>query len=94
MPINLVIAYDITLPRRLNRIARVMKDYGVRVQKSIFVADLDPLLFARLRNRVEREMVLQEDAVKYFPLCERCADTLLAVGKSAGEYDDTPFLIL
>jgi len=94
MPINMVIAYDITQPRRLNRIARVMKDYGVRVQKSIFVADLDAMLFAHMKHRVECEMELEEDAVKYFPLCDRCADTLVAIGKCAGEYDDQPFLIL
>ncbi len=94
MPINMVIAYDITDPRRLNRIARVMKDYGVRVQKSIFVADLDEMQFARMRHRVEREMELDEDAVKYFPLCDCCSDTLVAIGKCAGEYDDKPFLVI
>lgn len=94
MPVNMVIAYDIAEPRRLNRIAKVMKDYGVRVQKSIFVADLDAMLFARMRHRVESEMDIDEDAVKYFPLCDRCADTLVAVGRCAGEYDDKPFLIL
>ncbi len=94
MPINMVIAYDITRPRRLNRIARVMKDYGMRVQKSIFVADMDGLRFAHMRHRVEGEMDLEEDAVKYFPLCDRCADTLVAIGRRAGDYEDKPFLIL
>ena len=94
MPVNMVIAYDISHPRRLNRVARVMKDYGVRVQKSIFVADIDPLLLARLRHRAEQVMVMEEDAVKYFPLCDRCSDTLIAIGRNAAEYEDKPFEII
>jgi CRISPR-associated protein Cas2 len=94
MPINMVIAYDIAHSRRLKRIARVMKDYGTRVQKSIFIADIDPLLFARMRYRAEQEMVLEEDAVKYFPLCDRCSDTLIAIGRDAGEYEIKPFEII
>jgi len=94
MPANMVIAYDIAHPRRLNRISRIMKDYGMRVQKSIFIADLDALQFAQMRNRVEHAMELAEDAVKYFPLCDRCSDTLIAVGREAHEYEDRPFVIL
>ena len=33
---NMIVAYDIADPKRLQRIAKIMKDYGLRVQKSIF----------------------------------------------------------
>ncbi len=66
----MVIAYDIADPKRLSRIARIMKDYGMRVQKSIFIADIDSIQFTRMRYRAEKVMDLKDDAVKYFPLCD------------------------
>lgn len=77
---NMVIAYDIAHPRRLNRIARIMKDYGHRVQKSIFEVDVDERRFEEMRRRAERVMEHEADGVKYFSLCNRCADTLVALG--------------
>jgi CRISPR-associated protein Cas2 len=50
------------------------------VQKSIFAADIDECRFAKMRRRVESTMVREDDGVKCFPLCDRCADTLAALG--------------
>lgn len=91
---NMVVAYDIAEPRRLNRIAKVMKDYGVRVQKSIFEVEVSPAAFAEMRRRAEEIMEVAEDGVKYFPLCERCSDTLVAIGVCARGLDERPFVIL
>lgn len=77
---NMIVAYDIADPKRLGKIARIMKDYGHRVQKSIFEADIDERTFAEMRRRVEFVLVREVDGVKYFPLCDRCADTLVALG--------------
>lgn len=91
---NMIVAYDIADGRRLNRIAKVMKDFGVRVQKSIFEVEVSPAGFAEMRRRVEANLDHAEDGVKYFPLCDRCADTLVAIGVCARGVDDRPFVIL
>lgn len=77
---NMIVAYDIANPRRLSKIARVMKDYGFRVQKSIFEVEVDEAAFREMRRRTEAVMSLAEDGVKYFSLCGRCTDTLIALG--------------
>ena len=38
---DMLVIYDITEPRRLNKVAKVIKDYGIRVQKSIFEVDVN-----------------------------------------------------
>lgn len=90
---NMIVAYDIADPRRLNRVARIMKDYGRRVQKSIFEVEASETLFMEMKRRAERVMELEEDGVKYFPLCERCAGTLVAIGVSGELPDDGEYLI-
>lgn len=91
---NMVVAYDIADPRRLNRVAKVMKDFGLRVQKSIFEVEVSPVAFREMRKRTEAEMVPEEDGVKYFPLCNRCAETLVAIGLWARKDDDGPYVVL
>ena len=91
---NMIVAYDIADPKRLNKIARIMKDFGYRVQKSIFETEIDERLFAEMRRRVELVMVSQVDGVKYFPLCDRCADTLVALGVCAVVPVDEDYLLL
>lgn len=90
----MIVAYDITNPRRLQKIARIMKDYGVRVQKSIFEVAVDSLLFHQMRHRVEQVMDVKADGVKYFALCPKCSDTLIALGIGAERYSNGEYLIL
>lgn len=77
---NMIVAYDIADPRRLIRVAKIMKDYGLRVQKSVFEVETDPRLFREMRRRIEKELVFDEDGVKYFPLCKGCAEVFFAAG--------------
>lgn len=79
---NMVVAYDIADPRRLQRIAKIMKDYGLRVQKSIFEVEVTERQFAEMRKRAENEMLQEEDGVKFFPLCGRCCDTVITYGRT------------
>jgi len=78
---NMIVAYDIADPKRLAKIAKVMKDYGCRVQKSIFEVSARGGVFHELRRRVEAIIVPEEDGVKYFPVCEKCAGTVEIIGQ-------------
>ena len=90
---NLLIAYDIADPRRLNRIAKIMLDYGTRVQKSIFEVTFTGQAFREMRSRVEKEIVPAEDGVKYFSLCEKCAGTVEIIGQGQFIDPDKEFYI-
>lgn len=83
---NMIVTYDISDPKRLARVAKIMKDYGVRVQKSIFEVTISPPVFEKMRARLEKVMDLAEDGVKYFSVCEKCAGTVEIIGQ--GEYTD------
>jgi CRISPR-associated protein Cas2 len=76
-----VITYDICDPKRLNKVAKIMKDYGVRVQKSIFEAALNPRQLEILKSRIKKVMDLDLDGVKFFLLCPKCDQKVNIIGK-------------
>ncbi len=68
-----VIAYDITHPRRLRRLANICGDYGVRVQKSVFEFWLDQDRFDELWRRLCAVMDAKDDVLIAFSLDEKAA---------------------
>lgn len=89
-----LIAYDISHPRRLQRVAKVMLDYGPRLQKSVFEAELTPRLLHELRQRVLREIEPDEDGVKFYPLCRACEHPWLLLGQQEFHSQLEPYSII
>ncbi|MDL2122497.1 MAG: CRISPR-associated endonuclease Cas2 [Deltaproteobacteria bacterium] len=91
---NMIVTYDIADPRRLNRAAKVIKDYGIRVQKSKFEVTVDNKTFVEMKARIEDTIEPAEDGVKYFPVCERCAGTLEIIGQGIFIDPDEEYYVL
>lgn len=68
-----IITYDIANPRRLARVAKTCSKFAKRVQYSVFEAHLDTDQLANLIGQIERVIVDEEDSVRYYRLCNRCA---------------------
>ena len=68
-----LVAYDISHPKRLTRVAGVCEDFGVRVQYSLFECRLDPREFGRFGERLLQEIDPAEARVVAYPLDARCA---------------------
>jgi len=67
-----VVSYDIPSDRRRNRVCKLLKDYGERVQYSVFECVLRPNDLKRLRERLKPLLVPEEDDVRFYRLCETC----------------------
>jgi CRISPR-associated protein Cas2 len=90
----MIVTYDIADPCRLNRVAKVIKDYGIRVQKSKFEVTVDNKTFVEMKARIEDTIEPAEDGVKYFPVCERCAGTLEIIGQGIFIDPDEEYYVL
>jgi CRISPR-associated protein Cas2 len=86
--------YDIADPRRLNRVAKVLKDYGIRVQQSKFEIDVNQKAFAELQARITEEIDEAEDGVKYIPLCEGCRQKTEVIGQGRCIDQDHEFVVV
>lgn len=90
----LLAIYDIAEPRRLNRVARILKDYGYRVQKSKFEIEVSNSAFAELQARIAAVIDEEADGVKYIPLCERCRQKTEIIGQGRYVDPDHEFVVV
>lgn len=76
-----VIAYDIPSDSRRKKIMNLCRDYGVRRQYSVFLCDLSDENWQRFLQRLIRVIEPDEDSVLIFPLCGKCREEQLALGR-------------
>ena len=67
-----IVSYDIPDDRRRGKVCRLLKDFGERVQYSVFECHLRPQELARLQKRLRPLLVPEEDDVRFYRLCETC----------------------
>jgi CRISPR-associated protein Cas2 len=68
-----LITYDVSTTtregrRRLNRVAKVCKDYGQRAQNSVFECRVDPAQFAELKHRLLEIINPEQDSLRFYNL--------------------------
>ncbi|QTA93775.1 CRISPR-associated endonuclease Cas2 [Desulfonema magnum] len=60
------VAMDETGQKRLRRVAKACKDYGQRVQYSVFECILDPARWTFLRQRLIDEIDPEKDSLRFY----------------------------
>ena len=68
---HLLVTYDVATSseggeRRLRRVAKTCKDFGQRVQHSVFECKVDPGQFTFLKQRLLGEMDLAHDSLRFY----------------------------
>jgi len=64
------VIYDISDDKARNRVAKYCRNYGLyRVQKSVFLGDLDKNSIDEVFLR-SKELIEQSDSVYIFPMCD------------------------
>ena len=66
-----LVSYDVSTSsaggaKRLRRIAKVCKDYGQRVQFSVFECIVDPAQWALMRNKLIKIMDEKHDSLRFY----------------------------
>ncbi|HPB67351.1 MAG: CRISPR-associated endonuclease Cas2 [Candidatus Omnitrophica bacterium] len=66
-----LISYDVKMddsggPRRLRRVAKACKNFGQRVQYSVFECNVDPAQWAKLRQQLIDEIDLKKDSLRFY----------------------------
>lgn len=82
-----VIAYDIERDRPRQKVLSLLKDFGVRVQYSVFECDLDSKRLAELRDRLVRLIDRRRDRVHVYPMCQTCFAKAESWGAEDGGLD-------
>jgi len=77
-----VVSYDIADDRLRGRIARILDDYGDRVQRSVFEADLETATLGAMIGRLKREELGAADSIRIYALCASCAGKGIRLGSN------------
>lgn len=76
-----MISHDIPNDKRRTKLARLLLDFGDRVQYSVFEARLEQKLFDKLIQRINKEIDDQEDSVRVYPMCSTCEKGITILGQ-------------
>lgn len=80
-----LVAYDISDPRRLRRVAKLMEEYGARVQRSVFECRLSDDMFLALVAELMLLIKPRYDRVNIYRSCASCPK----FGGTGSEADST-----
>ncbi|NLE29142.1 MAG: CRISPR-associated endonuclease Cas2 [Phycisphaerae bacterium] len=89
----LVIGYDCTNDKRRLKVAKVLLDYGYRVQYSVFEADLDQALLDELIQRLNKIIDPEEDSIRIYHICQRCLDQTNLFGDAQLTNQEKVFIV-
>jgi CRISPR-associated protein Cas2 len=89
-----IVAYDISDPKRLRKVATTCEDFGTRKQYSVFLCRLSATDFVRLRSRLYDIIHLEEDQVLFLPVCGKCVQQMDTIGRPTEEHNARDVVIV
>jgi CRISPR-associated protein Cas2 len=90
MRINYIVTYDIRCDKRLRRVFRICKDFGIHLQYSVFECDLTSSDKLRMESRLKEAMNQTEDQVLFIdlgPASQRGERSISALGQGYTKLD-------
>ena len=93
-----LVTYDVSTKseagcRRLRHVAKICRNYGQRVQNSVFECAVDPAQFATMKGKLEKEIDQSSDSLRYYFLGSNWKHRIEHVGAKPA-YDPEGPLIL
>ncbi len=93
-----LVTYDVSMvtdggQRRLRRVAKACKDYGQRVQFSVFECEVDPAQWAVLRQRLIDEIDSEVDSLRFYFLGSNWRRRIEEIGAKKAYDPDGPLIV-
>ena len=93
-----LVSYDVQTtdaggPKRLRRVAKACKDFGQRVQFSVFECEVDPAQWATLRAKLLSEINPATDSLRFYFLGYNWKRRVEHAGAKAAVDFDAPMIV-
>lgn len=95
----IVVAYDVNTEtpqgrKRLRRVAQVCKNFGQRVQKSVFECQVNEMKFEDLRRKLLKEISKEDDNLRLYRLTEPRDNHVETYGQTRTIFfDEEPLIV-
>jgi len=93
-----VVSYDVSTvdpegPSRLRRVAKICKDYGQRVQFSVFECVVDPARWTFFRDKLIKEINPEQDSLRFYFLGANWKRRIEHVGAKKSVDPEGPLIV-
>jgi CRISPR-associated protein Cas2 len=93
-----LVSYDVSMkddegPRRLRRVAKMCKNYGQRVQYSVFECLVDPAQWTMLRQNLIDEIDENQDSLRFYFLGANWRKRVEHIGAKKGIDQEGPLIL-
>lgn len=88
-----LVSYDIPDDKRRRKLAKAIKDFGDRVQYSVFECNLDDVLKDKMTARIERVIDPAEDSVRIYTVCAACFKEIRIMGTGEVTRDEDVYIL-
>lgn len=77
------ITYDVADTKRLSKVAKTLKNFGLRVQYSFFQCEMEKEQLEDVKNALLAVINKKEDSLRIYPVCEDCLRKVSSIGNGA-----------
>ncbi|MDX9787097.1 MAG: CRISPR-associated endonuclease Cas2 [Desulfobacterales bacterium] len=93
-----LVSYDVSFndgngPRRLRRVAKACRDFGQRVQYSVFECIVDPAQWTMLKNRLIDQIDIESDSLRFYYLGANWKNRVEHVGAKPAIDQEGPLIV-
>ena len=93
-----LITYDVSTEseggkKRLRHVAKICKNYGQRVQKSVFECLIDPAQWAKMRQRLIDTINIEDDSLRFYFLGKNWRGKVEHIGANPGYDPEGPLVV-
>ena len=78
---------------RLHKMAKQCKNYGQRVQDSVFECIVNPVQLVELKNKIEKVIDIESDSVRYYYLGDEWRNRVDHIGVKKGIDLEGPLIL-
>jgi len=86
-------SYDIKDNKRRGKVANTLKNYGERVQYSVFECILDRDKLRRMIEAINKVIDKKEDSVRIYQFCDVCSRKIRVCGIGKIAEDEKMFIV-
>ena len=88
-----IVTYDIVDDRRRVRLAKALKDFGDRVQYSVFECKLNNVHLMQMTERIGKIIDIGKDSVRIYNLCGTCEAKVKIIGTGDRTEDPDVYIL-
>jgi len=88
-----LVSYDIPDDRRRTKLAKTLKDFGDRVQYSMFECILDNRLLESMRKKITDLIDKSEDSIRIYDLCADCEKKITIIGQGTVSKEEEVYIV-